>query len=89
MVKEAEKFASEDKKRRDAVETKNQAETMVYQTEKQLKEFEGKVRQRGGRGEWEDWAKRREGGLHGMNTHLVPVCAALVLCVCKLSTLLA
>lgn len=63
MVKEAEKFASEDKKRRDAVETKNQAETMVYQTEKQLKEFEGKVGlqggggsgrngQRGGRGPW-------------------------------------
>ncbi|GLI62862.1 heat shock protein 70B [Volvox africanus] len=43
MVKEAEKFATEDKKRRESVETKNQAETMVYQTEKQLKEFEGKV----------------------------------------------
>ncbi|KAG2429224.1 hypothetical protein HXX76_010994 [Chlamydomonas incerta] len=43
MVKEAEKFAGEDKKRRESVETKNQAETMVYQTEKQLKEFEGKV----------------------------------------------
>nr|ADI46914.1 HSP70bm [Volvox carteri f. nagariensis] len=43
MVKEAEKFAAEDKKRREGVELKNQAETMVYQTEKQLKEFEGKV----------------------------------------------
>ncbi|KAG2492602.1 hypothetical protein HYH03_009018 [Edaphochlamys debaryana] len=43
MVKEAERFAEEDKKRRESVETKNQAETMVYQTEKQLKEFEGKV----------------------------------------------
>ncbi len=43
MVKEAEKFADEDKKRREGVETKNQAETMVYQTEKQLKEFEDKV----------------------------------------------
>ncbi len=43
MVKEAEKFAGEDKKRREAVDTKNQAESMVYQTEKQLKEFEGKV----------------------------------------------
>ncbi|GLC41009.1 heat shock [Pleodorina starrii] len=43
MVKEAERFAAEDKKRRESVETKNQAETMVYQTEKQLKEFEGKV----------------------------------------------
>ncbi|GFR43174.1 hypothetical protein Agub_g4224 [Astrephomene gubernaculifera] len=43
MVKEAERFAEEDKKRRESVETKNQAETMIYQTEKQLKEFEGKV----------------------------------------------
>ncbi|PNH02778.1 Stromal heat shock-related protein, chloroplastic [Tetrabaena socialis] len=43
MVKEAERFAGEDKKRREGVETKNQAETMVYQTEKQLKEFEDKV----------------------------------------------
>jgi len=43
MVKEAEKFAGEDKKRREAVDTKNQAESMVYQTEKQLKEFEEKL----------------------------------------------
>jgi len=43
MVSEAEKFAGEDKKRREAVDTKNQAESMVYQTEKQLKEFEEKV----------------------------------------------
>jgi molecular chaperone DnaK (HSP70) len=33
----------EDKKRREAVDTKNQAESMVYQTEKQLKEFEEKL----------------------------------------------
>lgn len=44
MVQEAEKFAGEDKKKREAVDTKNQAESMIYQTEKQLKEFEGKVR---------------------------------------------
>ena len=43
MVNEAEKFAGEDKKRREAVDTKNQAESMVYQTEKQLKEFEAKI----------------------------------------------
>ena len=35
--------AGEDKKRREAVDTKNQAESMIYQTEKQLKEFESKV----------------------------------------------
>lgn len=43
MVKEAEKHAGEDKKKREAVDTKNQAESMIYQTEKQLKEFESKV----------------------------------------------
>ncbi|KAJ9512676.1 hypothetical protein QJQ45_018838 [Haematococcus lacustris] len=43
MVKEAEKFAGEDKKRREAVDTKNQAESLVYQTEKQLKEFDEKL----------------------------------------------
>ena len=36
MVNEAGKFAADDKKRREAVDTKNQAESMVYQTEKQL-----------------------------------------------------
>lgn len=43
MVQEAEKFAREDKERRDAVDTKNQAESVVYQTEKQLKELGEKV----------------------------------------------
>jgi len=43
MVKEAEKFGQEDKKKREAVDTKNQAESMLYQTEKQLKEFADKV----------------------------------------------
>lgn len=43
MVNEADKFAAEDKKRREAVETKNNAESLVYQTEKQLREFGDKV----------------------------------------------
>ncbi|KAI8004676.1 hypothetical protein LOK49_LG08G01898 [Camellia lanceoleosa] len=43
MVKEAEKFAKEDKEKKDAIDTKNQAESVVYQTEKQLKELGGKV----------------------------------------------
>ena len=42
-VKEAEQFAEEDKKRREEIETKNQADTMVYQTEKMLKDLEGKI----------------------------------------------
>ncbi|XP_078440647.1 stromal 70 kDa heat shock-related protein, chloroplastic-like [Wolffia australiana] len=43
MVKEAEKFSKEDKEKRDAVDTKNQADTVIYQTEKQLKELGDKV----------------------------------------------
>jgi molecular chaperone DnaK (HSP70) len=43
MVNEADKFAAEDKARRDAVETKNSAESLVYQTEKQIKELGDKV----------------------------------------------
>ncbi|KAL9687461.1 hypothetical protein QQ045_031864 [Rhodiola kirilowii] len=43
MVKEAERFAKEDKERREAIDTKNQAESIIYQTEKQLKELGDKV----------------------------------------------
>ncbi|MGD9637571.1 MAG: molecular chaperone DnaK [Alphaproteobacteria bacterium] len=39
MVKEAEANASEDKKRREAVEAKNKAESAIYNTEKNLKEY--------------------------------------------------
>ncbi|WP_425446121.1 molecular chaperone DnaK [Dethiothermospora halolimnae] len=42
-VKEAEKFAEEDKKKKESIEVKNNAESMIYQTEKTLKELEGKV----------------------------------------------
>ncbi|PKK38779.1 Chaperone protein DnaK [Clostridiaceae bacterium JG1575] len=42
-VEEAERFAEEDKKKKDAVETKNNAEQAVYQTEKALKDIEDKV----------------------------------------------
>lgn len=43
MVEEADKFAKEDKEKRDAIDTKNQADSVVYQTEKQLKELGDKV----------------------------------------------
>ncbi|XP_026417715.1 stromal 70 kDa heat shock-related protein, chloroplastic-like [Papaver somniferum] len=43
MVKEAERFAGEDKEKRDAIDTKNQADSVIYQTEKQLKELGEKV----------------------------------------------
>ena len=42
-VKEAEQFAEEDKKRREEIETRNQADSMVYQTEKMIKDLEGKI----------------------------------------------
>ena len=42
-VKEAEKYAEEDKKRKEEVEIRNNAESMVYQSEKTLKDLEGKV----------------------------------------------
>jgi len=42
-VKEAEKFAAEDKQRKEEVETRNNADSMVYQTEKNLKDLEGKI----------------------------------------------
>ncbi len=38
MVKEAEEHAGEDKKRRELVEAKNQAEALIHQTEKQVEE---------------------------------------------------
>ncbi|MDD5662628.1 MAG: molecular chaperone DnaK [Victivallaceae bacterium] len=43
MVNEAKAHAEDDKKAKEKIETKNHADSMVYQTEKQLKEFEGKI----------------------------------------------
>ncbi len=43
MVKEAEANAADDKKRRDEVEVRNNADSLVYQAEKTLKDFEGKA----------------------------------------------
>ena len=42
-VKEAEKFAEEDKKQKEAVEVKNHAETLIFQSEKTLGEIGDKV----------------------------------------------
>ena len=42
-VREAEKFAEEDKKQKEAVDVRNHAESMVFQMEKTLTEVEGKV----------------------------------------------
>ncbi|TCN28576.1 molecular chaperone DnaK [Kribbella orskensis] len=43
MVRDAEQYAEEDRIRREAVESRNQAEGLVYQTEKFLQENEDKV----------------------------------------------
>ncbi len=43
MVKDAEKFAAEDSKHKEEVELKNQADTLVYSTEKSLKELGDKI----------------------------------------------
>lgn len=43
MVKEAEQFSSEDKKRREAAEARNQADSLVHATERQLSEHGDKV----------------------------------------------
>ena len=43
MVKEAEKYAEEDKKRKEEVEVRNQADTLAYSTEKSLKDFGEKI----------------------------------------------
>ena len=43
MVKDAEEHAGEDKKRRELVEARNQAESLIHTSEKSLKEFGDKV----------------------------------------------
>lgn len=43
MQEEAEKFAEEDKKKKETIELKNNAESLVYQTEKTLKDAGDKV----------------------------------------------
>ena len=39
-VKEAEQYAAEDKKKKEEIEIRNQAETLIYETEKNMKELE-------------------------------------------------
>jgi len=45
MVKDAEKFAADDVKKREEIETINQADNLVYATEKSLKDYGDKVSQ--------------------------------------------
>ncbi|NCB41491.1 MAG: molecular chaperone DnaK [Clostridia bacterium] len=42
-IKEAEEFAEADKQKKEEIETRNQAETLIYETEKNLKDLDGKL----------------------------------------------
>ncbi len=42
-VKEAERYAEEDKKKKESIEVRNNGDSIVYQTEKTLKDLEGKI----------------------------------------------
>lgn len=43
MVQEAEKHAAEDAKRKEEIDTRNQADSMIYQAEKSMKDFKDKA----------------------------------------------
>ncbi len=43
MVQEAEKYSQEDKQRKESIEVKNQADSMIYSVEKSLKEYGDQV----------------------------------------------
>ena len=46
MVREAEQHAQEDKKKRELVEARNQADTLIYSTEKTIREMGDKLDQK-------------------------------------------
>jgi molecular chaperone DnaK len=45
FIKEAERFADEDKKNKSKIEAKNEGDTVLYSTEKALREHGGKISQ--------------------------------------------
>jgi len=57
MVRDAEQYAQEDRKRRDEAELRNNADNLVYQTEKLLTEHGDKVSS----GDKDDITKARRG----------------------------
>ncbi len=69
-VKEAEKFAEEDKKRKEEIETRNNADSMVYQTEKTLKDLEGKITPVE-KSEIEEKIKKVRDALNGTDTDVI------------------
>nr|MDD6335274.1 molecular chaperone DnaK [bacterium] len=69
-VKEAEQFASEDKKRREEVEVRNHADQMVYQTEHTLKELGDKV-EAGDKAHIEEQVEAVKKALEGTDTKAI------------------
>jgi molecular chaperone DnaK len=64
-MEEAERYASEDKARREEVETVNQADSLIYQTEKSIKDMDDKLTEEDKAtlaSELEAFKKVREGG---------------------------
>ena len=43
MIKDAERFAEEDKKKKEKIEAKNKADSLIYQTEKMLSDLKDKI----------------------------------------------
>ena len=69
-VKEAEMYAAEDKKRKEEVEVRNQADSLVYQTEKSLKDLEDKI-EAGDKSRIETELERVKEALKGTDTETI------------------
>jgi molecular chaperone DnaK len=70
MIRDAETHAEEDRKRREAIELRNQADTLVYQTEKTVKEHGEKLDETA-RAEIEQALTDLKGALEGEDDDLV------------------
>jgi molecular chaperone DnaK len=66
MVKDAEAHAAEDKKHKETVEARNQLDSLVYSTEKSLKEYQGEL-DAGVKEEIETALKEAKGALEGQD----------------------
>jgi molecular chaperone DnaK len=66
MVKDAEAHAAEDKKHKETVEARNQLDSLVYSTEKSLKEYEGEL-DAGVKEKIETTLKEAKGALEGQD----------------------
>lgn len=69
-VKEAEKYAEEDRKRKEEIEIRNNADSIVYQTEKTLKELGDKV-SAGDKSRIEEKVKKVKDALAGTNNDAI------------------